>query len=211
MGLVIRRALRYLSWADLFIVLWVSFCVVVALAIGAEVRKLDRYGTTMDQSAEALRQTAEALRLIERLPLVGNTLRDVSDEILATSSRIQESATQTRDGARRLSVLLTVAIIVLPTAPALAVYLPQRIREFNTSRDLLRSLRASRNSEFLRNYLANRALTDLPFEALERVGQDPWTQVRQGQVHQLVASELRRLGLDGEVSVHQVAGREPKR
>jgi hypothetical protein len=209
--MVVRRALRYLCWTDLLLVLWVSFCIVVALAIGAEVRKLDRYGTTMDQSAEALRQTAEALRLIERLPLVGDSLRDVTGEILATSSRIEESATHTRESANRLSILLTVAIIVLPTAPALAIYLPQRIREFNMSRELLRSLRDSRNSEFLRNYLANRALTDLPYETLEKVGQDPWTQVRQGQVHQLVASELRRLGLDGEVSVHQVAGRETKR
>jgi hypothetical protein len=185
--------------------------VVGGLAVGAEVRKLGRYGTTIDQSAEALRQTAEALRLIERLPLVGDTLRDVSEEILATSARMNESASHTRDAARRLSVFLTIAIIILPTAPALAIYLPQRIRELKTNRDLLRSVRGSRNSEFLRNYLANRALTDLSYEALEKVGQDPWTQVRQGQVHQLVASELRRLGLDGDISVRQVTGGEGNR
>ena len=110
----IRGASRYFVWSDLLILLWVGFCVVVALAIGAEVRKFDRYGTTMDQSAQALQQTAQALQLIERLPLVGDTLSDVAKEILSTSSRIQESASHTREAARRLSVLLTIAIIVLP-------------------------------------------------------------------------------------------------
>jgi hypothetical protein len=201
----------YLRWSDVGIVAWVVFCVVLALAIGAEVRKLDRYGTTMDQSADALQQTASALHVVARIPLVGGTVGDVADDIDATASSIHESAGNTRSAAHNLSWLLTVAIIVLPTAPALAVYLPGRISELKTDRELLRSLKRARDAEFLKNYLANRALQDLPYETLERIAQDPWSEVRRGKTQELIESELRRLGLDKQIPISRLVPEEGKR
>jgi hypothetical protein len=175
------------------------------------VRQLESYGTTIDQSATALDETASALEIVAGVPLVGDRVSDVSQEISATAGEMRESADQTRSSARRLSVLLTLAIIILPTAPALAVYLPHRMAELRRNAELRRSVQRSHNSEFLKNYLANRALVELPYDALEEVGQDPWSQVRQGKVARLVASELRRLGLDEEISVRQVVGEEASR
>ena len=208
MGVFFRRASRYVTWSDLGILLWVAFCAVLALSIGEQVRRLDRYGTTIDQSADALDETASALQLVARAPLVGAAVGDVAAEISATAASMRESAAHTRSAAQDLSVLLTIAMIVLPTAPALAIYLPHRISEINRNRELLRSVQRSRNAEFLRNYLANRALIELPYDALQEMGQDPWSQVRQGKVRGLVLSELRKLGLEGEIAVHDVVADE---
>jgi hypothetical protein len=211
MALVSYGGRYYLRWSDLGILAWLVFCVVLAVAIGTEVRKLDRYGTTMDQSANALEQTASALHLVGRVPLVGGTVGDVADDIDATANSIHESAANTRSAAHNLSWLLMAAIIILPTAPALAIYLPGRISELKTDRELLRTLKRAQDDEFLRNYLANRALQDLPYETLERIGRDPWGEVRQGKTQLLIESELRRLGLEKQIPLSRLVPKEGKR
>lgn len=206
-----RLILKSLTWSDLGVALWVGFCIALGVAIGNEVRHLDRYGTTIDQSAGALEETASALNLIAGVPFLGDEIRDIADEIAATALRMRSSGSDTREAAHNLSTLLALAVSIIPTAPVLALYLPYRAHQVTQTRELIRSLQRNRHAVFTRNYLANRALTDLPYDALQQLGQDPWGQVRQGRVDRLAAEELRRLGLEEELSTLRVADEEADR
>jgi hypothetical protein len=206
-----RLILKNLAWSDLAIVLWIAFCIALGVAIGNEVRRLDRYGTTIDQSASALEETASALDLIAGLPFIGSEIGEIADEIATTAARVRESAADTRSASRNLSILLALAVSIIPTAPLLAVYLPYRAQQVKQNTDLIQNLRRNRGAAFTRNFLANRALNEMTYDALLRMGQDPWAQVRQGRVDRLAAEELRRLGLDEEVAALPATDEEAAR
>lgn len=197
--MTLRLLLKNLAWSDLGVVVWICFCAALGLAIGDQVRQLDRFGTTIDQSARALDEVAAALEQLAGVPFVGDGIRDVADEIAATAQVMRQSASDTRSAAANLSVLLTLAVMVIPTAPVLALYVPYRVQQVRQNTNLLRSLRGNRGTAFTRNYLANRALSDLTYNTLRRIGPDPWGQVREGHVEELAAEELRQLGLGDEV------------
>ena len=63
------------------------------------------------------------------LPFVGDEIQAIADQIAATVQRMRQSASDTRSSAGNLSVLLTLAVAVVPTAPVIAVYVPRRVRE----------------------------------------------------------------------------------
>ena len=207
-AMTVRFVVRNLEWSDLGVALWVAFCIVLGIAIGNEVRQLDRYGLTIDQSANALDRTASALDEIAGLPFIGGDINDLAAEIAVTAQRMRTSAADTRSAAHDLSRLLTAAVTIIPTAPVLAVYLPHRVRQIKTNRELVRSVHRNRDAGFTQRYLAHRALLDLPYDELQQIGQDPWAQVREGRIDRLAAEELRRLGLDDDMAATAVEERD---
>ena len=206
--MTVRLLIRNLAWSDLGVALWVGLCVALGIVIGNQVRHLDRYGTTIDQSADALDEVVSALDIVAGLPFIGGEVREIADVIEATAARMRTSGSDTREAARNLSTLLAVAVSIVPTAPVLAFYVPYRAQQIRRNTELIRSLLRNRHSVFTRNYLANRALSELPYGALQQMGLDPWGQVRQGRVERLAAEELRRLGLDEELAALRAADEE---
>lgn len=207
-----RFILKSLTLSDFALAAWVGFCILLSVLIGREVRELGRFGTTMDQTANALEEISSALEAIAEVPLVGGSVGEIAGELAATADRIRESASDTRSAADNLSVLLAIAVAIVPTAPVIALYVPYRTRQIRETSELLRSIHSSRNgAHFARNYLANRALNELTYDRLSRLGHDPWALVRQGNVDRLAREELKRLGLEEELPALSMSQEEADR
>jgi hypothetical protein len=118
--------------------------------------------------------------------VVGGVVSEPGGAVAEAGRGAQQVADDARGAGDRLSVLLGLAVALIPTLPVLAVALPPRLR-------LERDRRAAgRVSEEL---LARRALVHLPLHELARISADPLGDVAAGRYEALARGERRRLGL----------------
>ena len=105
---------------------WVVLWLVVGAWVGYEVWQLSDLGTTVAESGRALDAAGSGLQSLGDVPVVGDQTAQVGDQVRANADGIVAAAGEARSGARRLSVLLGLAVALVPSVPVLAVHLALR-------------------------------------------------------------------------------------
>jgi hypothetical protein len=183
-------------WAiDALVVVWVVTWIVLAVLIRNEIRNLNSLSDTVAVAGGAVKDTGAALHDLEALPFVGEQIGRVADQIDAAGDSAVASAAQSRTSISRLSVLLTIAIAVIPTVPVLAAYAPVRVSRFREVRAVRRAAAGAGDDPAFQEFLARRAAENLPYHRLRQVTPNPWRDLEAARYGPLAEAELRRLGL----------------
>ncbi|MGH3452660.1 MAG: hypothetical protein ACRDQW_18550, partial [Haloechinothrix sp.] len=83
-----------------------------------------------------------------------------------------------------------------PTLPLLALYLPMRLAWRRQVRAVRRALERGPDDLAVDEFLAWRAVLNLPYDRLREVSADPWRDLEAGRYRKLGDAELRRLGIN---------------
>ena len=169
---------------------WALLWIVLAIAVAANTRDIADLGTTVSQTGEALRQTGSTLGSV---PLPG--VSDAGSSIEAAGASAAEEGQASGDATRRLSILLALAIAIIPSTPVLGLYLPLRIFKIGEAKRVRTALRDCGDDPEFREFLARRAAENLSFQELRDVSLQPWKDLAEGRFDDLADAELTRLGL----------------
>ncbi len=186
---------RRLALADGVLAIWTATWIVLGVLIATEVRGLADLSATVTKAGVAVEVSADALHRLEALPLVGGQIAGPADRVGEAGRAAQQSGRSSRGSVRRLSVLLGIAIAIVPSAPLL-LYVPWRLAVARDRRGLRRAVEeGGLEDPVLLEVLARRAAQHLPYGQLRRASPDPWADIREGRFHALASVELERLGV----------------
>ena len=180
---------------SVIVALWVVLWLVVGVVTGLQIRQLTEVSDSLVESAEALDVAGTALQDIGRLPLVGERPEALGNQVRETALDIDRAGAASRETVRTVSVLLGVALVLIPIVPVVAVYLPLRRAGNRERRAVKRALADTSHDPLLEEFLAHHAVQNLPYDMLRRVSPDPWGDLRRGSFRRLANAELTRLGL----------------
>jgi hypothetical protein len=113
---------------DFVLVVWTALCIALGIWVGAEVRNLTELSDTVTTGGRALNQTSVALRELEGIPFIGSRLKSMRVRVHAAAVQAKASGASSHSTIDDLSVLLAVAIALVPTVPVIAIYLLYRPR-----------------------------------------------------------------------------------
>ena len=182
-------------WLSVVVVLWLVLWLVVGAVTGAQVRELTEVSDSLVESADALDVAGIALQDIGRLPLVGERPKALGNQVRETAREVDRAGTASRETVRTVSVLLGLALVLIPVVPVVAIYLPLRRAGTRERKVVKRVLADGGQDPSLEEFLAHRAVQNLPYDRLQEVSADPWGDLRRGSFRRLANAELTRLGL----------------
>ncbi|MGH3031706.1 MAG: hypothetical protein ACRDNE_13280 [Gaiellaceae bacterium] len=189
-----RRSTRVLL--DVVALLWVAAWIVVGLWVAREVKGLADLSRTVIAAGLALEEAGQALQALDGVPFVGEDVGDVGERTERAGESARLSGGSSRESVESLSVLLGVSIAVAPTLPLLALYLPMRLAWRRQVGAVRRALERAPDDAAVDEFLAWRAVLNLPYDQLRQASADPWRDLEAGRYRKLGDAELRRLGLD---------------
>lgn len=192
---------------DVVVAAWTVAWVVIGFRVGVEVRGLSDLSETITRSGVAISESAEALGAIVDVPLVGDRVDDAAERVREAGESAQASGDSSEQSVRNLSVLLALAIAVIPALPVIGFYLPLRLAIVREARTVRRAL-ARGEADHILELLAGRAAHTLPYRRLRQVTADPLDDLRARRYGRLAAAELERLGLGDEVPPEWLRERE---
>ncbi len=192
----LRLPARTLRVLDLALAVWVLVWIVLGLRVGAEVRGLSDLSETVTRSGTAVVESSEGLRALEGAPFVGDQIEETADRVREAGESAQASGRSSRDSVRDLSILLGLAIGVIPSLPVIGFYLPLRVARVREVRAVRRALRGRPGDPHLLALLATRAARNLSYCDLLELSPDPLGDIAAGRYQVFAEAELRRLGLD---------------
>lgn len=178
----------------------VALTTVVALGVLGtltvlRVRALGGLGGSLLDAAATLDATAEAVSLLDRVPIVGDGAGELASSVGATADEIRDGVAVAQADLGVLAASAGLAVTVLPALPLLLVYLPLRLARLRELR-ALRALLRGPVDPMLVEHLARSALRRVPYAGLRRISPAPWADVERGHHLPLAAAELRRLGVE---------------
>lgn len=191
---------RTVRMLDVAAVLWVATWVVLGVVIGFEVRNLRQLSDTVVKAGSAVEQTGQALDPLRRVPFVGPSIDRVQRQIESAGRNAEQSGRESRRSIDTLSVLLAIAVILIPTVPLVAVYGPLRMSWIRDVRAVRRSVARWGTEPLFVEFLARRAVQHLPYHRLREISTNPWRDLEAGRHLDLAEAELRRLGLQTSLS-----------
>lgn len=176
---------------DVLVAAWVLVWLVLGLKVGTEVSGLKELSGTVRTTGSAVEAAGRTLQSLGDLPVVGSQLSDSAQQIADAGRSVVRSGRAGRESIESLSVLLGLAVALIPALPVACFYLPSRLARRRESRALRRLIDRSGDDPELRRFLAARALRTLPLHVLLEEGAEPW---RAGE-EELARAELHRHGL----------------
>lgn len=185
---------RTLALFDGIALFWLVFWLVIAILTGVQVWSLSGLSDSAQLSASAADQAGQALQGLGQIPVIGEEPARLGTAVREAAADVDANAQQTREDVRRLSVLLGVAIFLIPSSPVLGFYLPARLRRRREVTALRRHLDGTPDPG-LDAWLAHRAVHEMTYGQLRQVSDDPARDLAEGRHRALAAAELRRLGL----------------
>lgn len=190
---------RALHLLDAALALWVATWIALGTAIGVNVRHLTTLSKTVASDGRAVETIAESLHSLGSVPLIGKQISKDTDQLRQAGARAAASGEKSVSSIRALSVLLAIAVALLPSVPVFGFYLPARLERRREAAALKRALFHHGCDPEFQEFLARRAIDALGYHRLRRVSSTPWTDVDTGDCAPLAAAELRRLGLDARL------------
>ncbi|MBA2506934.1 MAG: hypothetical protein H0V29_13495 [Thermoleophilaceae bacterium] len=179
---------------DLVVIAWVACWAVLGLTVAGEVRGIAELSRTVTKVGTAVEESGRTLGELGAVPLVGSQVDDSAKRIEGAGRSVIASGRASRESVRDLSLLLGLAIGLIPSLAPLAFYIPARVayaRECRAVQQLIDEL--GPGAEAL---LASRAMSSLPYRMLAAHGGDPLTALREHSYSELARAELARYGLD---------------
>ena len=180
---------------DSLAVTWVVLWLVVGGWSGYSIWQISDLGSTVTTSGEALDSAGTAMESMGSLPVVGGRIAELGHEVTVASADISARGHEITAQLRQLALLLGLAIVIMPTTPVVALYLPLRLGRRREIADLRRMLETHGRDAVVDRYLAERAVQSLPLTHIRRVSADPWADLAAGRVEALADAELSRMGL----------------
>jgi hypothetical protein len=190
-----RPGARLIRLLDLAAVVWTISWIVLAIAVGREVRDLRQLSDTVIVAGVAVEETGDLVASLADVPFVGSRVGEVAERVRAAGASARVSGRASRESTDDLSVLLAVAIGLVPTLPLIGLYAPLRLAWARERRAIRRALVAGPAGSFPDEFLARRAVQSLGYQELREVTADPWGDLAAGRYGPLADRELLRLGL----------------
>lgn len=196
MALSVRTAdestIRLLDGA---VVAWLILWLVVAGWSAYTVWELADVGDTVTTSGAAITSAGEALESLREVPVVGERPAELGGEAARAGADIEARGQEVKGQLRQLSILLGLAVALIPTTPVVGLYAPLRSARERERRAIAQVLQGSGADAGFDRYLAERAVRHLPWSEVRRLVDDPWQAVLDGRHRQLADAELARIGL----------------
>jgi hypothetical protein len=186
---------RMVRIVDGILVVWVVAWIAIGLAVARDVRNLSTLSDTVVQAGTAVGESGRALHALEGLPFVGDRIARVAAQVDAAAAQAVRSGLNSRQSVESLSRLLGVSVAVIPTLPILAMYTPFRISRAREVRAIRRAAARAHGDPMFEEYLAHRAVENMPYHKLREITPNPWRDLEAGDYTALAEAELRRLGL----------------
>lgn len=206
---------RYLSIraVDVAVAVWSVLWIAVGAYAGMAILDLKTYSDTLDESGDALDTAGSALETIGAVPIIGSGPERLGNEVRATAEQVRISAAETRSSVDKLSLLIAVSIVFMPTTPVVALYAPWRVARSRQVDAITRALEQPAERPKLEEFLARRAVQHLPYGALHAVSDTPWKDLEDGRFRRLANAELTRLRLarPGGFEEHDAPDPDPDR
>ncbi len=180
---------------DSLVGFWFVLWLVVGGWAGYTMWNLSELGDTVTSSGESIHSTGQALESLGGVPVVGERTLDLGKEVSTTGADIADRGQQVRSQMRQLSLLLGLAIALMPTTPVLGLYVPLRLSRRRDLRSLEEALRSSDSDPAMDRYLAERAIRSMSYAEVAALVGDPWRAVDEGRSRPLADAELARVGL----------------
>lgn len=186
---------RSLHLIDIAVAVWVAGWIGLGVAIGVNVRHLTVISHTVQSDGHAVQSIGASLHALGKLPFIGGQIGHDAAQVQRAGAGAVSSGASSASSIHALSVLLAIAVALLPSVPVFAFYLPLRLERRREAGALKRSLRIHGGDPAFQEFLARRAVEALAYHRLEKVSHAPWLDAAEGDTAALAAAELRRLGL----------------
>ena len=181
---------RQVRAATVASVLWVALWIGLAIWVSDEVGRLEQLSVMAEHASRTVGHFAGLLQGLDHVPFIGPALAAASVKLRGAGASLRRSGVESQAGLEQLSTLLAVAIAGLPIVPFVAIFVRLRTERRRESAALRSALENPERRKTAVRYLANRAMTNLPYHELFRDGvKEAWLP------EQLAEAELRRLGL----------------
>lgn len=192
MGLSVRDADETtIEWTDRLAILWVVLWLIVGILAAVTIWRIAGIGDTISTSGQALDTAGRAINRVASVPVIGDQAGELGDQVVTTSAEVSSRGQEVKGELRQLAVLLGIFLVLVPTLPVLALYLPARLRR-RRELEQLRGALGERHRD-LDVLLAHRALDNLTVGELRSMSVE--TGGIADQVRPLADAELARLGL----------------
>jgi len=191
------RAVRVL---DVVIVVYLIVWVVLGVVIGRDIARLVDLTDQVVRVGATLRATGEGFAALSAIPFVGGDIGAVAGRVVEAGAEVEASGRDSADAIREMSVLVAIALALLPTLVLVPVYLPMRLAWRRDVAAVREALRADGQTPELLGVLALRAVVTLPYDRLRALHPDPWGALERGESDPLAAAELERLGLESDAA-----------
>jgi hypothetical protein len=186
---------RLVRLLDVAVLVWLAGWLVLALLVAREVRDLRDLSDTVVVAGVAVEDTGDLVDSLGSVPLVGGQVGQAADRVREAGRSAQVSGRESRSSIDDLSVLLALAIGLVPTLPLLALYAPLRIAWSRDVSAFRRAVDSDPSDPVLLELLARRALLTQPYERIRAVTSEPHRDLEQARFAPLAHLELERLGL----------------
>jgi hypothetical protein len=123
------RGIWWRLLADTLVIGWVVLWIVIGVAVDRQVRSLTSVSDSISAAATTVDQTADALAPLERLPLVGDSVRLAVQRIRMGAADASADAASTRNGIDHLAGLLGWSVAIAPAVPIAVGYAAYRVTE----------------------------------------------------------------------------------
>lgn len=117
---------------DIAVAVWVVAWVWMGVAVGQDLRGLSHLSDTVTSVGRAAVDTAETIRSLEQIPVVGEEVGQSATSIEEAGLAAIESGRRSRSSVNRTSLLLALSIALIPSSTALLIYLPVRVGAIRT-------------------------------------------------------------------------------
>lgn len=184
---------RRLIALDLVMVVWVAVWAVLGMAVAREVRGISELSQTVGTVGKAIEESGRTLRELGSVPIVGGEIAGPAKRIEDAGRSVIASGRSSRESVRDLSLLLGLAIGLIPSLAPLAFYVPARIAHVRDRRALERLIEESEPG--VAALLAYRAAYSMPYRDLVRHASDPMGELRARRYRRLALAELARHGV----------------
>ncbi|MFJ8563853.1 hypothetical protein [Streptomyces sp. NPDC093514] len=183
--------------ADLIAVGLMAAAVWFALAVHDAIMMLAEPGRRVESSGDSLAGgLADAGDAASNVPFVGDLLKKPLQSAADASSGIADAGQSMQDAVGQLATLTTVALIVLPVAVVLLLWLPARLRWIRRSVTLRRLFDAPGGADLLALRALTGPLGDLLALPTPPGGlADAWRRGDERVIGELAEAALRRAGL----------------
>ena len=112
---------------DAALVAWVIAWIGLGVAVGIEMHRLSDLSNTVSVDGRAINSVGSSLTSLADLPVVGDVAARAGRQAQRAGQSAVASGESSRGAIGTLSVLLAIAVALLPTVPILAVYVPWRL------------------------------------------------------------------------------------
>jgi hypothetical protein len=187
---------RLLRVLDAALAAWVAAWIGLGVAIGIKVDDLTKLSHTVVVDGQAIEAVGRSLGNLAGVPFVGGQISSAARQITQASASAVASGRSSASSIHALSILLAIAVALLPSVPVLCVYLPARLERRREARALREALRRYGGNPAFHAFLARRAVGTLDYHRLRKAAPLPWAELADAEYEALAAAELRRLGID---------------